>query len=100
MRQTRRKFTAEFKTKVVLEALSERLTLSELAQKHEIHPNQLSLWKREFLENAPGVFTRADKLDKNKEDYEQQSEQLYKVIGQLQVEVNFLKKGCNEQKSP
>ncbi|HHE08008.1 MAG TPA: IS3 family transposase, partial [Chlorobaculum parvum] len=39
MKRTRRKFSAEFKTKVVLEVLSERLTLTELAQKHEIHPN-------------------------------------------------------------
>ena len=76
MKQTRRKFTAEFKTKVVLEALSERLTIIELAQKYEIHPNQLSLWKKEFLKNTPEVFTQADKQDKNKEDFEQQSEHL------------------------
>lgn len=42
MKRSRRKFSAEFKTKVVLEALSERLTASELAQKYEIHPNQIA----------------------------------------------------------
>ncbi|RTY34520.1 hypothetical protein EKD02_09805 [Chlorobium phaeovibrioides] len=52
--------STSFKTKVVLEALSERFTLTELAQKHEIHPNQITLWKREFLEKAPEVFSRAD----------------------------------------
>jgi len=92
MKRTRRKFSAEFKTKVVLEALSERFTLTELAQKHEIHPNQITLWKREFLEKAPEVFSRADKAQKAEGDYQQESEQLYKTIGQLKVEVDFLKK--------
>jgi transposase-like protein len=52
MKQTRRKFTSEFKTKVVLEALSKRLSLTELAQKHELHPTQIAQWKREFLDKA------------------------------------------------
>ncbi|MDT9547428.1 MAG: transposase [Chlorobium phaeovibrioides] len=64
MKRTHRKFSAEFKTKVVLEALRERFTLTELAQKHEIHPNQITLWKREFLKKAPEVFSRADKAQK------------------------------------
>ena len=44
----RRKFTSKFKTKVVLESLKERQTVAELAQKYEIHPTQISAWKREF----------------------------------------------------
>ena len=48
----RRKFTSKFKTKVVLEALSERYTLSELAERHQVHPNQISKWKSQFLEQA------------------------------------------------
>ncbi|RDD30472.1 hypothetical protein CR161_06965 [Prosthecochloris sp. ZM] len=67
MKRTRRKFSAEFKTKVVLEALSERLTLTELAQKHEIHPNQITQWKREFLEKASDVFSKGDKALKQTE---------------------------------
>ena len=77
MKRTRRKFSAEFKTKVVLEALSERLTLTELAQKHEIHPNQITQWKREFLEKAPDVFSKGDKAQKAEQDHEQEAEQLY-----------------------
>lgn len=92
MKRTRRKFSAEFKTKVVLEALSERLTLTELAQKHEIHPNQITQWKREFLEKASDVFSKSEKTQKAEQDYQQESEQLYKTIGQLKVEVDFLKK--------
>jgi len=45
----RRKFTSKFKTKVVLEALKERQSLAELAQKYQLHPNQISTWKKEFL---------------------------------------------------
>ena len=61
MKRSKRKFSAEFKTKVVLEALSERLTASELAQKYEIHPNQIAQWKREFLDRAAEVFERSGK---------------------------------------
>nr|WP_115041720.1 transposase [Weeksella virosa] len=50
MKKSRRKFTDAFKAKVAIEALRERETLSELAQRFEIHPNQISIWKRAFLE--------------------------------------------------
>lgn len=92
MKQTRRKFNPEFKTKVVLEALSERLTLTELAQKYELHPNQITQWKREFLEKASDVFSKGEKAQKTEEDFKQETEQLYKTIGQLKVEVDWLKK--------
>ncbi len=52
MKRTRRKFSASFKTKVVLEALKERKTLSELAEQFNLHPHQISAWKKEFLNNA------------------------------------------------
>ena len=92
MKQKRRKFNPEFKTKVVLEALSERLTLTELAQKYELHPNQITLWKREFLDRAPEVFSKGDKAQKAEQDSKQETEELYKTIGQLKVEVDWLKK--------
>jgi transposase len=92
MKQTRRKFTPEFKTKVVLDALSERFTVTELAQKHQIHPNQITQWKREFLENAADVFSKSEKKQKAEQNFQHESEQLYKTIGQLKVEVDFLKK--------
>jgi transposase-like protein len=64
MKQKRRKFNPEFKTKVVLEDLSERLTLTELAQKYELHPNQITQWKRKFLEKASDVFSKGEKAQK------------------------------------
>ena len=85
----RRKFTSKFKSKVVIEALQERLSVLEIAQKYQIHPNQVQKWKREFLNNADQVFEKNSTKKKTAAGKEQQ--ELYKKIGQLQVEVDFLK---------
>jgi len=90
--KTRKKHTAEFKTKVVLEALSERYTIQELGRKYELHPNQITRWKNFFLENAKGVFNTGPDQEKKKEGDE---EKLYKIIGQQKVEIDFLKKALS-----
>ena len=84
----RRKLSAEFKAKVALEALKEQQTLQQLAQKYELHPNQISSWKQEFLQNASVVFTKG----KQKEEEAVASAKLYEEIGRLKVENSFLKK--------
>ncbi len=61
MKNKRRKFTNKFKIQLVLEALKERETLSELAKRFELHPNQISNWNKEFLINAEQAFTSRDK---------------------------------------
>ena len=86
---TRRKFTPKFKTKVVLEALKERHSLAELVQKYEIHPTQISAWKRDFLDGAEQVF-ESGKKDARSET-EREKDKLLKAIGQLKVENDFLK---------
>jgi len=87
---TRRKFTASFKTKVVLEAIKERMSMADLAQKYELHPQMITNWKREFLDKAETVFSGAEQTKgaqtAGKED------QLLKIIGQQKVEIDFLKK--------
>jgi transposase-like protein len=88
----RRKFTSDFKTKVVLEALSERETLGELSQRFVIHPNQIILWKRQFLANASSVFDRGKTSRKEESDGEAEKSRMLQKIGQLQIEVDFLKK--------
>ena len=85
---TRRKFTAEFKAKVALEAIKDQQTLSELSRKFEVSPVIISRWKGEFLENGASVFTSANDAEKATEDVEK----LYAQIGKLKVEVDFLKK--------
>lgn len=94
MKKSRRKFSAKFKTKVVLEALNERSTIQQLASKYELHANQISIWKTQFLKSADRIFD--DKLKPISEEVEQKESKLYKKIGQLQVEVDFLKKSLGE----
>lgn len=85
-----RKHTATFKTRVVLEALKERETLSELAQRHQLHPTQIATWKREFLNGAEQVFGDGPVVDAKA--YEQEKALLHQQIGELTVTVNWLKK--------
>jgi transposase len=86
---TRRKFTPKFKTRVVLEALRERLSTKEIAQRFEISVQQVNLWKREFLQDAQCVFEK-DNTSKKSES-ELKEDRLLKVIGQQKVELDFLK---------
>lgn len=86
---TRRKFTSKFKTKVVLEALRERSSLTELAQKFDLHPNQISKWKRDFLAGAESVFDNGAKS--KKDEAQEEKDNLLQTIGQLKVENDFLK---------
>ena len=88
-KKSRRKFSADFKSKVVLEAFKERSTIEELARKYELHPTQINNWKREAMANMINVF--GDKAETTT-DQEQQTQQLYAQIGQLKVENDFLKK--------
>lgn len=84
----RRKFTSKFKTKVVLEALSERYTLAQLAERHQLHPNQISQWKKQFLSNAEAVFEMGVKSPQQESDNEK--DRLLKTIGELKVQNDFL----------
>jgi transposase len=92
MGTSRRKFTSEFKKKVVLEALKERSSIQEIAAKYEIHPQQITDWKRHFVDNSDSVFDRANKADQDTTDKQKLIELLYSQIGQLKVENDFLKK--------
>jgi transposase len=84
MKRSRRKFSSKFKTKVVLEVLKERETVQQIAARYEIHPNQIGMWKRQFLDGAEGVFNGDVKAPEKRSEEEQAK--LYKKIGQLQVE--------------
>ncbi len=92
MGTSRRKFTSEFKKKVVLEALKERNTIQELAVKYEIHPQQITDWKRHFMDNSEVAFDRPGTEEGKTAEQDKLIEQLYAQIGQLKVENDFLKK--------
>lgn len=86
MSQTRKQYGAEFKARVALEALREDLTVAQLAQKHGIHPTMIHQWKRQLLDHAKEAFTRGAKQD----DQAATIAELYRQIGQLKVECDFL----------
>jgi transposase len=95
-RSSRRKFTADFKAKVVVEALKERSTIEELARKYELHPNQITTWKKAFLANASAAFGGNESEAEEKKRKETELEQLYAEIGKLKVQNEFLKKNYSK----
>jgi transposase len=91
--KSRRKFTPEFKAKVVLEALQEKESINVLAQKYSLSVEQINKWKREFKANAASVFTDGPK--KNSPNTDEDKQKLYEIIGQQKVEIDFLKKALS-----
>ncbi len=90
MKKGRRNHSAEFKSRVALEAIKGIKSMSELVSEYEVHPNQISKWKKQALEELPGVFSGRRKHEAEGE--EKLKARLYQQIGQLQVELNWLKK--------
>ena len=86
----RKQYEASFKAKVALEAVKGEKTIAQLAGEYDVHPNQIGRWKAELLEKLPGLFTdRRKHADKDREETEAE---LYRQIGQLKVELDWLKK--------
>ena len=90
MRSMRKKYDAAFKAKVALEAIKGESTIAELSSRYEVHANQISKWKREALKGLPDVFS--EKRRKVDRQAEQLQAELYQQIGQLKVELDWLKK--------
>ena len=90
MKRGRRNHSAEFKSRVALEALKGIKSMSELASEYEVHPNQISTWKKQVLAELPGIFSDRRKCEAD--GGEELKARLYEQIGQLQVELNWLKK--------
>lgn len=91
-KQTRRKFSSEFKAKVALEAIKNEKTLAELGHLFEINPVTISKCKNEFLERMSVIFENGTNHKSNEDSPE--LEKLYAQIGQLKVENDFLKKSA------
>jgi transposase-like protein len=93
----RKRYEPAFKAKVVLEVLKEEETLTEIASRYEVHPNQITRWKKGFLEKAPEIFKK--KSSKEAEKALKKEDELYRQIGQLKVELDWLKKKDRELNS-
>jgi transposase len=88
LKSTRRKHSPSFKAKVALEALNGEKTIAELASQYEIHPNQILQWKKILAEQATGLFE--NKHPRKPKDEKALVDRLYRQIGQLKVEKDFL----------
>ena len=87
MSKKRKQHSAQFKAKVALSALQNEETTAQLASRFDIHPTMISTWKRQLLDSAADLF---DKNQKSRKQVEGQIDDLYRQIGQLKVENDFL----------
>jgi len=90
MRKIRKRHDAVFKAKVALEAIKGEKTIAQLSSEYGVHANQISKWKKHLLKELPAVFS--DKRKKAEQDNEELENELYRQIGQLKVELEWLKK--------
>jgi len=94
MSRKRRTFSDDLKFRIVLEAIKGQRQISEIASEFNVHPNQITNWKKQFLDNGPLVFSK--KKDSRVTDMEEKEEDLFKKIGEQQVELDFLKKNLKK----
>ena len=91
MRRKRKTYDEKFRAKVALEAAKGNKTLAELSVEYKVHANLICQWKKELLTNLPSLFTKKSK-NLELEELKQERDELFKEIGKLQVEKEFLKK--------
>ncbi len=85
----KKRYTAAFKAKVALEAIKGQKTISEIASEYEVHPNQVSQWKRQLRDGLEDVFTDPHRAGRSEE---KEKDKLYQEIGRQKIELDWLKK--------
>ena len=90
MGNMRKQFSKEFKAKVAMEGLKGLKTSAELASEYGVHPTQINQWKRELKEALPGIFEGKKSVEEKQKD--ELIDELYKRIGELEMDCNWLKK--------
>ncbi len=90
MTKLRKRYSANFKAKVALEAAKKEKTISQLSSEYGVHSNQITRWRKRLLDEIPDIFST--KRKKKEKDTEQLQDELYRQIGQLKVELDWLKK--------
>jgi len=90
---TRKHFTASQKAQIALEILKEEKTVNQIASEYGVHPNVLYRWKKQALENLPRLFEDENKGERaGQAEHERQVNELYREIGRLTTQLNWLKK--------
>jgi transposase len=89
MSNKRKQYSAEFKAKIALEAIKGEKSISEIASHYGVHPTMIHQWKRHLLDGASDLFERGE-VAKRVDDTQAQIDELYRQIGQLKVEKDFL----------
>jgi len=87
-----KRFDEQFKATVALEAVKEELTLQELAEKYQVHPNQISVWKKKLQESSAALFERKNKKDEEYTKLKQEKQELFRQLGEMRYENEWLKK--------
>ena len=90
MGNTRKSYSSAFKAKVALEAVKKEKTIAQLSSEYGVHANQINQWRKRLLEELPEIFSK--KRQKEEKDTEDLQDELYRQIGQLKVELDWLKK--------
>jgi putative transposase len=90
MKHRRKRYGADLKARVALEAIQEVKTVNEIAAQHGIHPSQVAKWKGQVLEELPGIFSV--RQEKRQREQDGLTAELYQQIGRLQMELSWLKK--------
>ena len=90
MGKIRKSYSSAFKAKVALESIKKEKTISQLSSEYGVHANQINQWRRRLLEELPEIFSK--KRQKQEKDSEDLQDELYRQIGQLKVELDWLKK--------
>lgn len=90
MTQKRKQYNMPFKFKVAMEATKGVKTINQIASENELHPNQVSNWKKQLLEEGPTLFNH--RADRRQQQQEAQEAELYEQIGRLKMELEWLKK--------
>ena len=93
MTKTHKTFSHQEKVQVALAAIKGEKTMAQIASEYQVHPTQIGLWKKQALENMAESFKDNRKKEKQSEfEHQQQLDNLYKVIGQRDIELDWLKK--------
>ena len=90
MNKKRRRHSSDFKFRIALEAVKGEKTISQLAGEYNVHPTQITTWKKQLLSQGSTIFTRPN--DRQQRDQQERETELYEQIGRLKMELEWLKK--------